>query len=654
MNDLARARDALNHIDAGCDRNEWVKAGMSAKSCGLEFDDFNNWSASAGNYKNESECRTVWKSFDDAGAVTPATLFGMAFAQGWKDPSKSRTKQRPDMPMTAPVKAPAKPVKQAENASAVEAWGRCIPATPAEPYIDRKHGKPDGLRIYPASALKLTIAGQNMTGWLVVPCRDIDGNLQTLQFISPEKDGKKLNLPGAPVQGSFVVGAMTDSIKFCESIGTAWSVNAASGDAAVCCFGAGNMAKVAHEYRKKYPSTALVIVPDKGKEAQAAKIAADVSGQWVAMPDDKPSNYDANDYILEHGTDALRDLLARPVAPAMRYKLLTDDDLAALPPLQWRIKGVLPSHGTAAVFGASGSGKSFLVLDMLQSLASGTEWFGRKVKQCAVTYIALEGEAGLAGRRAAYRIRHGSTSSCIRYMVQPFSLLEDGDIQDLAKAVQSAGTGGVVVLDTLNRAAPGADENDSKSMGLIIAAAKELQTLIGGLVILVHHTGKDASKGLRGHSSLHGALDAAIEVRRDGDRREWLIAKAKDGEDGQSYPFKLEVVEIGTDEDGDTVTSCTIKELDANDVSGKKKPSLSGNQKTAREVLGKPLKESTAFGMDGAPAGRPCINYDAAVELVAERMPTDAKHRKSRAQTAIAALVDKKVIGMKGDWLWDC
>ena len=98
MTETERAADALNHLDAGCARDEWVRAGMAGKSAGLSFDDFHNWSASAGNYAGENECRTVWKSFDESGAVTPATLFGMAFAQGWKDPSKSRTKgSRPSL-----------------------------------------------------------------------------------------------------------------------------------------------------------------------------------------------------------------------------------------------------------------------------------------------------------------------------------------------------------------------------------------------------------------------------------------------------------------------------------------------------------------------------------------------------------------------------
>lgn len=97
LNEIDRARAALHHINAGCARDEWVRAGMAAKSAGLDFDDFHNWSAPASNYKNESECRTVWKSFTESGAVTPATLFGMARAQGWKD-SKSSTKwSRPSL-----------------------------------------------------------------------------------------------------------------------------------------------------------------------------------------------------------------------------------------------------------------------------------------------------------------------------------------------------------------------------------------------------------------------------------------------------------------------------------------------------------------------------------------------------------------------------
>lgn len=450
---------------------------------------------------------------------------------------------------------------------------------------------------------------------------------------------------------------MTGTIYICEGIGQAWAANKATSAPAVVCFGAMRMAAVTKALRVKYPSAALVIVPDRGKESDAAKIAADVTCQWVVMPADKPSNYDANDLMQEHGTDALRDLLARPLSPAMRYKLLTDDDLAALPPLQWRIRGVLPAHGLAALFGASGSGKSFLVLGMLQSLAIGAEWFGCRSKPCNVVYAALEGEAGIAGRVNAYRIRHGKTAANIRYLIQPFNLLEQGDVRELAQAISAAGGGEVVVLDTLNRAAPGTDENDSKSMGLIIAAAKELQTLIGGLVLLVHHTGKDASKGLRGHSSLHAALDCAIEVRRDGDRREWIVAKSKDGNDDISHPFNLEVVELGTDEDGEKVTSCVIRPMEdaANEVR-RILPPKSGNQRIIWDALGELLRKAGAAQPDGAPAdlpqGKPCIKLVDAIEQTRTRLICDPKRQTERTQAAITGLITRGLMGSKDGFVW--
>jgi len=660
-NEIDRARDALNHIEAGCARDEWVRLGMAAKCAGLEFDDFNTWSASAGNYSGENECRTVWKSFGDAGGVTPATLYGTAFAQGWKDPAKKTAKAlnttRPSATISKPSPSATKPVKQAASANAAAVWGRCIPATPAEAYIDRKQGSPDGLRVYPASASPLVIRGQNVTGYLAVPCWSGD-ELQTLQFIPPSK-GDKLNLPGASFNdGFFIVGEVTNRAYIAEGIGQAWAINKATGAAAVVCFGAGRMARVAAVLRGKYPDAALVICPDRGKEEQAAKIAAAVAGLMVAMPEGKPSNYDCNDFAQEFGTGALAALLERPVAPEMRYALLSDADLCKLPPMQWRIKKVLPETGLAAVYGASGSGKSFAVIDMTQAIAAGREWFGYKSKPCNVLYCALEGEGGIAGRVSAYRIRHGATSPSIRYLVKPFSLLEEADIHDLAQAIQANGQSAeVVILDTLNRAAPGADENDSKSMGQIIAASKQLQTLVGGLVVLVHHTGKDASKGLRGHSSLHAALDAAIEVRRDGDRREWVIAKSKDGEDGEAHPFKLDIVELGTDEDGEPITSCTVHPLE--DIAGSLKkvmPPKSGNQRAVWDALGEIFRKAGNVKPEGAPdtlpQGRPCITLEAAIDKTRARLVCDPKRQTERAQAAIRGLIDRELLCHEGGFVW--
>ncbi len=630
---------------------------MAAKSAGLSFDEFLHWSESGSNYAGEKDCRAVWNSINGSGAVTAATLFHMAIAQGWADSDAPSHSANNATGAPLPAVTLRKSVKPVVAKYAEQVWEQCISADVADAYIYRKQGSPDGLRVYPASAPRLVISGQNVRGYLVVPCWEGD-ELQTLQFIPPE-NGPKLNLPGASFNhGFFTVGEITGRIYLCEGVGQAWAANSATGAAAVVSFGAGRTATVAEILRQKYPSAALVIIADRGKENQARAIAAALKGQWIEMPFDKPANYDANDYIQEFGFDALADLLQSPLAPAMRFKLLSNDELRALPALGWRIKKVLPEIGLAAVFGATGSGKSFVVIDMAQAIADGHPWFGYKSKPCNVLYCALEGEGGIAGRISAFRIRHKKTAASVRYLVQPFNLLQSTDITDLAQAIKASGQGAeVVILDTLNRATPGADENDSKSMGQIIATSKQLQTLVGGLVLLVHHTGKDTSKGLRGHSSLYAALDAAIEVRRDGDRREWVIAKSKDGEDGASHPFKLDVVELGIDEDEEIITSCIVHPLEDSAERVKKEiPPKSGNQRIAWEVLGGEFRKGPFFKPDGAPQilplGKPWIMLEDAINKTRKRLVCDPKRQTERAQAAIMGLINRGLLCHEGGFLW--
>jgi len=252
----------------------------------------------------------------------------------------------------------------------------------------------------------------------------------------------------------------------------------------------------------------------------------------------------------------------RAAHAAQRFPLLTPAELDALPALVWRVRGVLPAQGLAALFGPSGSGKTFLALDVAAAIVEGGSWFGHRVSAAPVVYAALEGEAGLKQRAQAWRVSRGrALPENLRVMKEPFRLTELQDVEGLAAStLRALGPGSVVFIDTLNRAAPTADENASRDMGEMLEAAKRLQALTGGVVVLVHHTGKDTTRGLRGHSSLFAAMDAAVEVSRegDGDRREWRVAKSKDGADGEAHPFTLEVLTLGEDEDGDPITSCVV------------------------------------------------------------------------------------------------
>jgi len=143
-------------------------------------------------------------------------------------------------------------------------------------------------------------------------------------------------------------------------------------------------------------------------------------------------------------------------------------------------------------------------------------------------------------------------------------------------------------------------------MGKIIAGAKALQAAIDGLVVLNHHTGKDATRGMRGHSSLFAAMDAVIEVTRDGDRRAWSVSKSKDGQDGQEHGFRLSVEPVGVDEFGDALTSCVVTA----EICAFRRRGRRGRQpKAALDVLGL-LQNSGRAWLQADVAKEFCNTYD--------------------------------------------
>lgn len=653
----ADAREALQHCDPGQPRREWVRLLAAAKDAGLDLADVSTWSATAPNFKSERDVADAWRSIK-AGEIKAGTLYHEARQGGWQ-PRQGANADRVAPPPHRPMKnAPRAVNPKPPRWSAAEVWETAGQATAAHPYLARKNGSPEGLRV---CTLPVRIGGADMAGALLVPLRSLAGELISLQCIPAE--GPKMNLPGHPLGESMhIVGELQPAapVYVCEGIGAAWSCWQATGHAAVVAVGWGRVRAVAAALLAGDPGVRLVLVPDAGKEADAREIAAALSCQWVEMPVGSPRNFDANDYAAEHGVDELADLLAlvQSSEPApSRFRLLTPADLLALPPIRWRVKGVLPAVGVAAVYGPSASGKSFLCFDLAAAVAGANDWFGYRVKPAPVVYVPLEGEAGFRLRAQAWQAEHQGAQlpDALRLVMDPFKLTEQNDVQELAAVVAGTGLEPVTIVDTLNRAAPEADENASADMGRVIEGAKELQRQTGGLVILVHHTGKDASRGLRGHSSLFAALDAAIEVTRDhDDRRAWKSDKVKDGKDGDGHPFVLHVHELGEDEDGDPVTSCAIRPDDASASEHRPPPPPKGrNQRIALDALKPLFKASTTQGRAGAPPLRHCIELEAGITAVASAMTdSESKRPRVRARESIESLIAGRHLCHRDGWLW--
>lgn len=335
--------------------------------------------------------------------------------------------------------------------------------------------------------------------------------------------------------------------------------------------------------------------------------------------------------------------------PQRGYKLLTSRDVQALPPLRWCIKGVLPERGIASIFGPSASGKSFLAFDMAVAIAGGEDWFGCRVNRAPVVYVCLEGEAGFGQRVKAWETdNRQSLPDALNMVLDPFKMTRASDVDDLVSVIPQ---GSVVIVDTLNRAAPDSDENSSKDMGLILEAAKRLHSLTNGLVVLVHHTGKDDSRGMRGHSSLFAAMDAAIEVKRSGDSRRWLLGKAKDGVDGDERPFRLKVIDLGVDNDNDPISSCVVVQDETAAAIHNVKMPRGANQKIAINAL-KPCFERGSISKVREAKARPCISLDEGIEAVAGQLTCEPARRNTLARSIINALVGNGLLGCKDDLLW--
>jgi putative DNA primase/helicase len=336
------------------------------------------------------------------------------------------------------------------------------------------------------------------------------------------------------------------------------------------------------------------------------------------------------------------------------FTLLSADDLRTLPAHEWAVRPVLPRHGVGCIYGASGTGKSFFGIDLLAAVAEGCDWFGYRVKKpLRVVIVSLEGQAGVPLRVKAWEVARGRPfPATARFVLDRLNLTDRQSVLELCGAIDAGGGADMILIDTLNRAAPEADENASRDMGMVLEGCKDLQAMTDSMVLLVSHTGKDATKGLRGHSSLYAALDAAIEVSRDANGREWKVAKAKDGEDGKTHRFRLEVVELGEDDEGQPVTSCVVQPDMTESAISRPRPPKGGNQKLIYDALCPLFRESAEFGKAGAPSHRPCINLEDAVRLTRDRLTVPTERRTERTRQAITGLVSSGVMGCNEGWIW--
>lgn len=231
---------------------------------------------------------------------------------------------------------------------------------------------------------------------------------------------------------------------------------------------------------------------------------------------------------------------------------------------EWYIKGVLPKADLIVLYGQSGSGKSFVALDLIGAVARGSQWQGCRVKRAKAVLIAAEGAGGVGKRIRAYCKHYGLNEADLDIGIirVPPSVIEDVDVQELVNAL-AAVRADIFVIDTLAQVTPGANENSSEDMGKAIRNIRLITEATGATALVVHHAGKDATRGARGWSGIRAAADAEIEISRNDTGHLISITKMKDGDDSQQWGFRLNQVQVGIDNDGDIETSCVVEYVEA-------------------------------------------------------------------------------------------
>lgn len=263
----------------------------------------------------------------------------------------------------------------------------------------------------------------------------------------------------------------------------------------------------------------------------------------------------------------VEELKQSPEKPAFRFPVLKLSEFCNVPPPEWFIKNILPRGEIGMIYGASASGKTFFTMDLICALARGVNWRGYHVpRKLKVVYVATEGIDSCRSRFLAYASHHGldSIDDIGVHVIEVLpNLMIKEDSEDIAKAIlYEIGGADIIVVDTFAKATLGSDENSGKDIGAAFKNCGYLNRTTGAMVILVHHSGKDASRGARGHSSLLGNLDFQMQVIREGDQRAAIITKAKDGEDGTEFPFRLQKVVSRLDSDGEPILSCVVVSSD--------------------------------------------------------------------------------------------
>lgn len=230
----------------------------------------------------------------------------------------------------------------------------------------------------------------------------------------------------------------------------------------------------------------------------------------------------------------------------------------------WLVKHVIPADAVGVMFGGSGTFKSFIALDLALHVAHGLNWLGKRTRKGRVLIVAAEGGSGLWRRIVAWHREHRIKWQGVDLWVLPMAVDLGTDAARVREAAAALGIEpDLVIVDTLSQTFSGEENSAAEVAAYLRELGLWFRATWHAAVLVVHHTGHQATERPRGSSAIRSNVDFLFGVFRD--EKEMLAtmecAKQKDGEPIEPMTFGLKVVDLQPDEDGDPITSLVASSI---------------------------------------------------------------------------------------------
>ena len=234
--------------------------------------------------------------------------------------------------------------------------------------------------------------------------------------------------------------------------------------------------------------------------------------------------------------------------------------------IKWLVKNIIPQDAMGMLFGASGTFKSFIAIDLALSVLHGEEWTKRKTVKGAVYYVAAEGGAGVSRRVDAWH-QGVDVPENLYYCRTPLLLSSKQEIGALRASIAALPEIPVlIIIDTLSQTFAG-DENSSSDIATYLRMLNsELRAAFNCTVLVIHHTGHSATERPRGSSAITANVDFLLGCYRsdpEGMNARVDVTKQKDGDMVKGMYFDLDRHVLGNDDEGDEISSLVANFHDA-------------------------------------------------------------------------------------------